>query len=64
MKKVLKKILVIEDELDIQEITRSSLELIGGFSVDTANNGFEGVVKADKFSPDLILLDMFMPEIS
>lgn len=59
--KTLKKILLIEDEPDIQEITKSALELVGGFEVETANNGFEGIAKAQKYMPDLILLDMMMP---
>ncbi len=61
MIKTLQKILLIEDEPDIQEITKSALELVGGFTIETANNGFEGITKAQKFLPDLILLDMMMP---
>ena len=61
MLKTLNRILLIEDEPDIQEITKSALELVGGFTVETSNNGFDGIVKAQKFMPDLILLDMMMP---
>jgi two-component system OmpR family response regulator len=61
MYKNLQRLLLIEDEPDIQEITKSALELVGGFEVETANNGFEGINKALSFLPDLILLDMLMP---
>jgi len=61
MNNSLQRILLIEDEPDIQEITKSALELVGGFEVETANNGFEGLEKAQKSVPDLILLDMMMP---
>lgn len=61
MNKALSKILLIEDEPDIQEITKSALELVGGYNVYTANDGFEGLNKAQSLIPDLILLDMMMP---
>ena len=61
--KELTKILIIEDEPDIQEIARASLELVGGFTVFSANGGLEGIVVAADNQPDLILLDMMMPGI-
>ncbi|MDD2332147.1 MAG: response regulator [Candidatus Cloacimonetes bacterium] len=57
----LKKILLIEDEPDIQEITRSALELVGGFDVLAASGGMEGIALAESNVPDLILMDMMMP---
>jgi CheY-like chemotaxis protein len=59
--KDLVKILLVEDEPDIREITQSALELVGGYEVDTACNGLEGITKAEQFMPDLILMDMMMP---
>ncbi len=60
----LQKILLIEDEPDIQEITRSSLELVGGFEVYAASGGLEGIALAEQEQPDLILLDMMMPGLN
>lgn len=56
-----KKILLIDDEQDILEILSYNLEK-EGYQVFTANNGNEGIVKAKEFIPDLILLDVMMPE--
>lgn len=57
----LKKILLIEDEPDIQAIARIALEDIGHFTVKYCSSGEEALQCTDKFSPDLILLDMMMP---
>ncbi len=56
-----KKILLIDDEQDILEILSYNLEK-EGYEVFTANNGNEGIVKAKEIIPDLILLDVMMPE--
>ena len=56
-----KKILLIDDELDILEILTYDLEK-EGYVVTTATNGNEGILKAKKMIPDLILLDVMMPE--
>ena len=56
-----KKILLIDDEQDILEIISYNLEK-EGYQVFTASNGNEGIVKAKEILPDLILLDVMMPE--
>lgn len=56
-----KKILLIDDELDILEILSYNLTK-EGYEVATATNGKEGIEKAISFLPDLILLDVMMPE--
>ena len=56
-----KKILLIDDEQDILEILSYNLEK-EGYEVFTANNGHEGIEKAKQILPDLILLDVMMPE--
>ena len=56
-----KKILLIDDELDILEILSYNLEK-EGYEVFTATNGNEGIEKAKEIIPDLILLDVMMPE--
>ena len=56
-----KKILLIDDEEDILEILSYNLEK-EGYKVTTANNGNEGIRKAKEIIPDLILLDVMMPE--
>lgn len=56
-----KKILLIDDEMDILEILSYNLEK-EGYDIYTATNGKEGIVKAKEILPDLILLDVMMPE--
>jgi two-component system, OmpR family, alkaline phosphatase synthesis response regulator PhoP len=55
-------ILIIDDELDILEIIKYNL-VKEGFNVETANNGKDGIELAKKFKPDLILLDVMMPQM-
>ncbi len=57
-----KRILIIEDEEDIVEMTRMRLESCG-FQVEAALAGNLGLEKAITFKPDLILLDIIMPDI-
>ena len=61
MKEVLRKILHVEDEADIREITKLALEAVGGFVVETCASGEEALKIAPTFQPDLVLLDVMMP---
>lgn len=56
-----KKILLIDDEQDILEILSYNLEK-EGYAVYTADTGAAGVEKAKEIRPDLILLDVMMPD--
>jgi CheY-like chemotaxis protein len=58
-----KHILVIDDEDDIREVAVLSLETGGDFTVSTANGGRKGIDRACAERPDLILLDVMMPEL-
>jgi two-component system, OmpR family, alkaline phosphatase synthesis response regulator PhoP len=56
------KILLVDDEEDIRELIGYNLEK-EGFTVEKAENGKEAVAKAATFMPDLILMDVMMPEM-
>ena len=56
------KILLVDDEPDILEILNYNLAA-EGYQVYTAKNGAEGVEKAAKKQPHLIILDVMMPEM-
>ena len=56
------KILLVDDEPDILEIVGYNLSS-EGYKVITAENGVEGVKKAKKEKPHLIILDVMMPEM-
>ena len=57
------KVLVVDDDPDIVEILKYNLKN-SGYSVKSAGNGVEAVKKAKKFIPDIILMDVMMPELS
>ena len=59
-----RRILVIEDDIGIQAVTKFSLEMEGNWEVTTALGGKEGLVKARTLHPDVILLDVVMPDIN
>ncbi|MBC8195943.1 MAG: response regulator [Acidimicrobiia bacterium] len=56
-----RRILIVDDEADIREVTRLSLEATMGWEVVTAGSGAEGLALAVQELPDAILLDMMMP---
>ena len=56
------KILIIDDAEDLRETMSEILE-IKGYNATTASNGIEGVDMAVEQHPDLILLDLRMPDI-
>lgn len=58
-----KRILIIDDDDDIREVAALALETAGDFDVITAAGGEAGVISARQTLPDLILLDVMMPEI-
>ena len=57
------KILVVDYDPDIVEILKYNLKN-SGYSVKSAGNGVEAIKKAKKFIPDIILMDVMMPEMS
>jgi CheY-like chemotaxis protein len=58
-----KCILVVDDEEDVQAITKMGLEMGAGWTVLTASSGQEAIAIATAQQPDVILLDVMMPEM-
>jgi len=56
------QILVVDDEPDILEFVKYNLQK-EGFRVSTAENGLKGLEEARRVKPDLIILDIMMPEM-
>jgi two-component system alkaline phosphatase synthesis response regulator PhoP len=56
------KILVVDDDPDIVEILRYNLSM-AGYDIKSATNGKEAIKKAKIFLPEIILLDVMMPEM-
>jgi CheY-like chemotaxis protein len=59
-----KRILLIDDEEDFCFFVKASLENAGEFDVMVSNRGDKGIELAKREKPDLILLDILMPEMS
>jgi len=57
-----KKILIVDDELDVRIYVRTLFET-SGYTPIVTRNGKEGLEKAKELSPDLIILDVMMPEV-
>jgi DNA-binding response OmpR family regulator len=57
------KIAIIEDDQTINQMYRMKFEA-DGFEVQVADNGKSGVELVEKFQPDIILLDLQMPEMT
>ncbi len=55
------QILHVEDDTDIREIAKISLEFSGGISVTQCCTGEEALIVAQDIVPDLLLLDVMMP---
>lgn len=58
-----RRVLVIDDEPDIRDITQMTLEHFAGWNVECAENGWQGAQLALEHHPDAILLDIMMPEL-
>ncbi len=57
----LHKILMVEDDPDIQAVASLALEAVGGFEVVVCSGGQEALERVDDFAPDLVVLDVMMP---
>ncbi len=62
--RALTRIMLVEDEEDIQTVAKLALEAIGGFTVETCSSGKQALAAAPTFAPDLILLDVMMPDLT
>ena len=57
----LERILLVEDDPDIQLVASLALTRLGDFTVEVCSSGREALAAAPGFGPDLILLDAMMP---
>lgn len=56
-----KRVLIIDDEPDVQAVVQGCLEDVAGWDVVTAGSGHEGLAKVKVDRPDAIVLDVMMP---
>ncbi len=59
----MRKILIVDDQPEIRELVRLTLEL-GNFRIFSASNGQQALAIAQSIKPDIVLLDVRMPDSS
>jgi excisionase family DNA binding protein len=59
-----RKILVVDDDPDLVELISRVLEKDGRFEVKVARNGFDAGMLVKEYQPDLIVLDVMLPDIN
>jgi two-component system OmpR family response regulator len=57
------KVLIVDDEPNIRELLSTSLRF-AGFSIHAVGNGADAVAAAEKGQPDIILLDVMLPDMN
>ena len=60
----MKKILLVDDEAALTRMMKLVLERTGKFEVYTENSGPKAITAVREFQPDIIFLDIMMPEMS
>lgn len=59
-----RRVLIVDDERDIVEFIRGALESMdSSYEVETAADGYEALIKVGDFKPELVILDIRMPNI-
>ncbi len=59
-----RKVLIVDDDEELVELIKQTLEKDGRFEVRSANNGFEAGMLVKEYRPDLIVLDIMLPDIN
>ena len=59
-----RKVLLVDDDVDIVEMIHKALEEDGRFEVRIAANGFDAGMMVKEYRPDLIILDVMLPDIN
>jgi excisionase family DNA binding protein len=59
-----RKALVVDDDEELVELIRDALEGDGRFEVRVANNGFDAGMMVKEYRPDIIVLDVMLPDIN
>ena len=59
-----RKILVVDDDQELVELIAEVLEEDGRFEVRTVNNGFDAGMMVKEYRPDLLVLDVMLPDIN
>jgi len=59
-----RKVLIVDDDQELVELMSDVLERDGRFEIKTVNNGFDAGMMVKEYHPDLIVLDVMLPDIN
>jgi excisionase family DNA binding protein len=59
-----RKVLIVDDDQELVELMADVLERDGRFEIKTVNNGFDAGMMVKEYHPDLIVLDVMLPDIN
>jgi len=59
-----RKVLIVDDDVDLVELMADAFARDGRFEIKTANNGFDAGMLVKEFRPDLVVLDVMLPDIN
>lgn len=59
-----RKVLIVDDDEELVELMHDVFERDGRFETKTANNGFDAGMQVREFRPDLVVLDVMLPDIN
>ena len=59
-----RKALIVDDDEELVELIRDALEADGRFEIRVANNGFDAGMMVKEYHPDVIVLDIMLPDIN
>lgn len=59
-----RKALVVDDDVELVELIKDVLESDGRFDVRVANNGFDAGMMVKEYKPDILVLDVMLPDIN
>lgn len=59
-----KKLLIVDDEQDLVDLMADAFARDGRFEIRTANNGFDAGMQVKEFRPDMVVLDVMLPDIN
>ena len=59
-----RKVLIVDDDQELVELLTDVFDRDGRFEIRTANNGFDAGMLVKEFRPDLVVLDVMLPDIN
>ena len=59
-----RKVLIVDDDVDLVELMVDAFARDGRFDIKTANNGFDAGMQVREFRPDVVVLDVMLPDIN